>query len=67
MDALICAIKMLVGQMQAEAEVRYLNEDWNAWIVWQEPGVTKLPEYKARTAALEAAKRRAAGLRTEAD
>jgi hypothetical protein len=66
-DALVCAIRMLVGQMQAEAE-----RQWR-WIQWHEhvedvdpttPGWEQTGE-KLRGLAL-AADRRAAGLHGEA-
>jgi len=57
-DSLICAIHMLVGQMQAEAERQYR---WTLWRDAVEAGPMLDPQEELRNAAL-AAERRAAGL-----
>ena len=62
MDALVCAIKLLVGQMQAEAEVRYRIAEVD-WYTPTEQRPWEDAEYVRRVDAWKAAVRRAAGLR----
>jgi hypothetical protein len=59
-DALVCAIRMLVGQMQAEAEVEYRLQVLNGVVDEGDNG------YHAALGDLKDARRRAAGLHGEA-
>lgn len=67
-DALICAIHMLVGQMQAEREVAWCDAKVSAaWQAWNPKDLTDVgeedPGIQRCTEALQVAQRKAAGLR----
>ena len=58
-DSLICAIHMLVGQMQAEKLVKLR---WKMWRNYVDKYIDDSPEAKRLAALAEDAERRAAGL-----